>query len=262
MRTGLIQRRLNACADHRPARAGSADRHVRPELKCRGATIPTWTALALDRLEQSHVLAMIDRLTDGKLLPAEVETIMRRRTGYRCSWKSHQGSLGIWANRGNGRSLRSARPAAPLAFQQRRTTACWRGSTPPPRRSPSLGPLLEESPPATGCRRRFTARRSRTLNQLSKAELIFARNCTEAAYIFRCACRMLLVSLLLTRRHRWPYRSRIAEPCSTVETLTRTSRPSLWASGARWRHCLWPEGGRRFGRVPRTRRRSRTTPKH
>ena len=46
---------------------------LRPEFDvlCRRDD-PIVTALALDRLEQSHVVAMIDSLTGGKLLPADV----------------------------------------------------------------------------------------------------------------------------------------------------------------------------------------------
>ena len=44
----------------------------RPEFEVPWRHYPNVTALALNWLGQSHVVAMIDRLTDGKLLPADV----------------------------------------------------------------------------------------------------------------------------------------------------------------------------------------------
>jgi class 3 adenylate cyclase/predicted ATPase len=44
----------------------------RPEFEVPWRHYPHVSEVALNRLEQSHVLAMIDRLTDGKLLPAAV----------------------------------------------------------------------------------------------------------------------------------------------------------------------------------------------
>ena len=52
----------------------------RPEFEVRWRHYPHVTALALDRLGQSHVVAMIDSLTEGKLLPADVRDAVIAKT--------------------------------------------------------------------------------------------------------------------------------------------------------------------------------------
>jgi len=52
----------------------------RPEFEALWGHYPNVTALALNRLERSHVAAMIDRLTDGKVLPADVRDEITAKT--------------------------------------------------------------------------------------------------------------------------------------------------------------------------------------
>ena len=92
---------------------------------------PNVTALALNRLERSHVAAMIDRLTDGKVLPADVRDEITAKTDgvplfVEELTKAILGS-GLLKEAADCYVLHGPLPLS--QFLQRCTTVCWLGST-------------------------------------------------------------------------------------------------------------------------------------
>ena len=82
----------------------------------------------LDRLEQSHVLAMIDRLTDGKLLPADSRRDIAKADG--APLFVEELTKAVLDPADVKRPIATFCPAAaPLAIPAPLLTACWRGST-------------------------------------------------------------------------------------------------------------------------------------
>ena len=209
----------------------------RPEFEVPWSHYPHATALALDRLEQSHVLAMIDRLTDGKLLPAEVrDEIIAKADGVPLFVEELTKAV-----LGSGLIVETADryvlpgPLPPLAIPATLHDSLLA-------RLDHLASVREIAQLGAAIGREFSYQLldavapvhgealEDALNQLSKAELIFARGIPpEAAYIFKHALVQDAAYGSLLRSTRRQLHGRIARAIAELMPQIVETQPELLA---------------------------------
>jgi class 3 adenylate cyclase/predicted ATPase len=209
----------------------------RPEFEVPWGHYPYVSAVALNRLEQSHVMAMIDRLTDGKLLPAEVrDEIIAKADGVPLFveelTKAVLGS-GPIVETADRYVLSGPLPPLTIPATLRDSLLARLDQLTPVREIAQLGAaigrefsyqLLDAVAPVHG------EALEDALNQLSKAELIFARGTPpEATYVFKHALVQDAAYGSLLRSTRRQLHGRIARAITELMPRIVETQPELLA---------------------------------
>ena len=209
----------------------------RPEFEVPWRHCPHVTALALDRLGQSHVVAMIDRLTDGKLLPADVrDEIIAKTDGVPLFveelTKTVLGS-GLVEEAADRYVLRGPLPPLAIPATLHDSLLARLDHLASVREIAQLGAvigrefsyeLLDAVAPVHG------EALEDALGQLSKAELIFARGAPpEATYIFKHALVQDAAYGSLLRSTRRQLHGRIARAITELMPQIVETQPELLA---------------------------------
>ena len=209
----------------------------RPEFEVPWRHCPHVTALALDRLGQSHVVAMIDSLTDGKLLPANVrDEIIAKTDGVPLFveelTKTVLGS-GLVEEAADRYVLRGPLPPLAIPATLHDSLLARLDHLASVREIAQLGAvigrefsyeLLDAVAPVHG------EALEDALGQLTKAELIFARGASpEATYIFKHALVQDAAYGSLLRSTRRQLHGRIARAITELMPQIVETQPELLA---------------------------------
>ena len=209
----------------------------RPEFEVPWGHYPHVTALALNRLGQSHVVAMIDRLTDGKLLPADVrDEIIAKTDGVPLFveelTKAVLGS-GLIEEAADRYVLRGPLPSLAIPATLHDSLLARLDHLASVREIAQLGAaigrefsyqLLDAVAPVHG------DVLEDALDQLSKAQLIFARGAPpEATYIFKHALVQDAAYGSLLRSTRRQLHGRIARAITELMPQIVETQPELLA---------------------------------
>nr|WP_283807986.1 AAA family ATPase [Bradyrhizobium shewense] len=209
----------------------------RPEFEVPWGHYPNVTALALNRLERSHVAEMIDRLTDGKMLPADVrDKIIAKTDGVPLFveelTKAILGS-GLLEEAADRYVLQG--PLPPLAIPATLHDSLLA-------RLDHLAPVREIAQIGAVIGREFTYRLldavapvhdralENALDELSKAELIFPRGALpETTYMFKHALVQDAAYRSLLRSTRRQLHGRIAVAITELMPQIVETQPELLA---------------------------------
>ena len=209
----------------------------RPEFEVRWRHYPHVTALALDRLGQSHVVAMIDSLTEGKLLPADVrDAVIAKTDGVPLFveelTKAVLGS-GLVEEAADHYVLRGPLPPLAIPATLHDSLLARLDHLAPVREIAQLGAvigrefsyeLLDAVAPIHG------EALENALGQLTNAELIFARGAPPAAtYIFKHALVQDAAYGSLLRSTRRQLHGRIARAITELMPQIVATQPELLA---------------------------------
>ena len=209
----------------------------RPEFEVPWGHYPHMTALALNRLGQSHVVAMIERLTDSKVLPADVrDEIIAKTDGVPLFveelTKAVLGS-GLLEEAADRYVLRGPLPAFAIPATLHDSLLARLDRLAPVREIAQIGAvigrefsyqLLDAVAPV------HDKTLEEALDQLSKAELIFARGTLpEATYVFKHALVQDAAYRSLLRSTRRQLHGRIAQAITELMPKVVETQPELLA---------------------------------